>query len=138
MIDRDLRLRRIKRRLVLQVRPCTPLQCSFSCILVSPPGPDLHRRLDPHCRSAGRPQLLPAADRRMVELDNGPPRRVRHVGFRPTKTSRKSPENWLPAKLIEADIKDSKPYIDVMHEQIGDSLTESEREVIVVIEQINS
>ena len=34
------------------------------------------------------------------------------------------------------ELKDSKPYIDVMHSQIGDSLTESEREVIQVIEQI--
>jgi methyl-accepting chemotaxis protein len=41
-------------------------------------------------------------------------------------------------KAIEADIKDSKPYIDVMHDQIGDSLDESEREVVVVIEQIDS
>jgi methyl-accepting chemotaxis protein len=40
-------------------------------------------------------------------------------------------------KAVEADIKDSKPYIDVMHEQIGDSLSESEREVVVVIEQID-
>jgi methyl-accepting chemotaxis protein len=39
-------------------------------------------------------------------------------------------------KAIEADIKDSKPYIDVMREQISDSMTESEREVIQVIEQI--
>jgi methyl-accepting chemotaxis protein len=41
-------------------------------------------------------------------------------------------------KAVEADIKDSKQYIDVMHEQIGDSLSESEREVVVVIEQIDS
>jgi hypothetical protein len=39
-------------------------------------------------------------------------------------------------KAIEADIKDCKPYIDVMHGQIGDSLAESEREVVEVIEQI--
>ncbi len=39
-------------------------------------------------------------------------------------------------KAVETDIKDCKPYIDVMHEQIGDSLAESEREVVVVIEQI--
>ena len=37
---------------------------------------------------------------------------------------------------VEADIKDSKPYIDVMREQIGDSLAESEHEVVQVIEQI--
>lgn len=34
------------------------------------------------------------------------------------------------------EIRDSSPYIDVMHGQIGDSLTESEREVVQVIEQI--
>ena len=34
------------------------------------------------------------------------------------------------------ELIDSKPYIDVMHSQIGDSLAESEREVIQVIEQI--
>jgi methyl-accepting chemotaxis protein len=34
------------------------------------------------------------------------------------------------------ELKDSQPYIDVMHCQIGDSLAESEREVLEVIEQI--
>jgi methyl-accepting chemotaxis protein len=34
------------------------------------------------------------------------------------------------------ELKDSQPYIDVMHDQIGDSLAESEREVVEVIEQI--
>ncbi|MGD0629916.1 MAG: methyl-accepting chemotaxis protein [Terracidiphilus sp.] len=34
------------------------------------------------------------------------------------------------------EIKDSKPYIDVIRNQIGDSLIESEREVTQVIEQI--
>jgi methyl-accepting chemotaxis protein len=41
-------------------------------------------------------------------------------------------------KAIGVDIKDAKPYIDVMHGQIGDSLAESEREVMQVIEQIGS
>jgi methyl-accepting chemotaxis protein len=35
------------------------------------------------------------------------------------------------------ELKGSKPYIDVMHDQIGDSLAESEREVVKVIDQIN-
>ena len=39
-------------------------------------------------------------------------------------------------KAIGDEIKDSKPYIDVMHDQIGDSLNESERAVMQVIEQI--
>ena len=37
---------------------------------------------------------------------------------------------------MKDELKDSEPYIDVMHNQIGDSLAESEREVIKVIEQI--
>jgi methyl-accepting chemotaxis protein len=41
-------------------------------------------------------------------------------------------------KAIATDVKDCKPYVDVMHEQIGDSLSESEREVVVAIEQIDA
>ncbi len=41
-------------------------------------------------------------------------------------------------KATATDIKDAKPFIDVMHEQIGDSLAESEREVLQAIEQISS
>ena len=40
-------------------------------------------------------------------------------------------------KAIEVDLKDCKPYIDVMHEQIGGSLAESEREITALIEQLN-
>lgn len=40
------------------------------------------------------------------------------------------------SKVLQAEIRDSGPYIDVMHGQIGDSLAESEREVMHVIEQI--
>jgi methyl-accepting chemotaxis protein len=38
--------------------------------------------------------------------------------------------------VIQADIRDSSLYINVMHGQIGDSLSESEREVMKVIEEI--
>ena len=40
-------------------------------------------------------------------------------------------------RAIEVDLKDSKPYIDVMREQIGGSLAESEREIMALIEQLN-
>ena len=39
-------------------------------------------------------------------------------------------------KTIQADVLDARLYIDVMHDQIGDSLAESEREVMKVIEEI--
>ncbi|HEX4284183.1 MAG TPA: methyl-accepting chemotaxis protein [Terracidiphilus sp.] len=41
-------------------------------------------------------------------------------------------------KAIQADALDARLYIDVMHDQIGDSLAESEREVIKVIEEIGT
>lgn len=37
---------------------------------------------------------------------------------------------------MKDELIDSKPYINVMHDQIGDSLAESERQVVEVIEQI--
>jgi methyl-accepting chemotaxis protein len=40
------------------------------------------------------------------------------------------------SKALVAELAESKPYIDVMHDQIRDSLAESEREVVEVIEQI--
>jgi methyl-accepting chemotaxis protein len=42
----------------------------------------------------------------------------------------------LRGEAMRTEFEDSKPYIDVMHDQIGDSLAESEREVMKVIEQI--
>jgi len=39
-------------------------------------------------------------------------------------------------QAMSDEFKSSKPYIEVMYEQIGDSLAESEREVMQVIEQI--
>lgn len=39
-------------------------------------------------------------------------------------------------KALKTEFEDAKPYIEVMHSQIGDSLAESEREVLAAIEQI--
>ena len=38
--------------------------------------------------------------------------------------------------VIKDEVKDSRLYVDVLHGQIGDSLAESEREVVAVIDQI--
>jgi methyl-accepting chemotaxis protein len=40
-------------------------------------------------------------------------------------------------RFAVADMQESKPYIDVIHEQIGGSLNESEREVTALIVQLN-
>jgi len=42
----------------------------------------------------------------------------------------------IKRSAMRDELGDSQPYINVMHGQIGDSLTESEREVVEVIEQI--
>ncbi len=39
-------------------------------------------------------------------------------------------------KVLASELGASKPYIDVMHDQIDDSMAESEREVVAAIEQI--
>jgi methyl-accepting chemotaxis protein len=39
-------------------------------------------------------------------------------------------------KTMHEEISDTKPYIDVLHKQVGDSVSESERGVVQVIEQI--
>jgi methyl-accepting chemotaxis protein len=39
-------------------------------------------------------------------------------------------------RVLAGELGAAKPYIDVMHDQIGDSLAESEREVVAAIEQI--
>jgi hypothetical protein len=39
-------------------------------------------------------------------------------------------------EAVRDELMNSRPYIDVMHDQIGDSLAESERDVVEVIEQI--
>ncbi|HWE84074.1 MAG TPA: methyl-accepting chemotaxis protein [Terracidiphilus sp.] len=41
-------------------------------------------------------------------------------------------------EAIKDDVEDSRPYIEVLQRQIGDSLAESEREVVAVIEQMQS
>jgi hypothetical protein len=40
-------------------------------------------------------------------------------------------------KSVAAEIEDSRPYIDVLHQQIGGSLAESEREVSALIERLD-
>jgi len=40
-------------------------------------------------------------------------------------------------RAIKQDVEDSRPYIEVLQGQIGDSLAESEREVVAAIEQMS-
>jgi methyl-accepting chemotaxis protein len=137
MMDRDVRLRRIKKRLFLQV--VLALLCNTLLFVVlsrfQPPAfiPDWMRIAGPLAVFNLVPLLIVQwwnwimacrAVSDMWAFD--------HLNF--DEVSRE----LAARKAVEADIKDCKPYIDVMHQQIGDSLAESEREVIVVIEQIDT
>lgn len=136
-MDRDLRLRRIRRRLLIQV--AFGLLCNVLLFLV------LSRFQEPPfipdwMRIAGPLAVLNIMPLLIVERWNWT------MGRRAVSDMRafgqlnfdEVSRELAARKAVEADIKDCKPYIEVMHEQIGDSLAESEREVVVVIEQIDT
>ncbi|MGA2651497.1 MAG: methyl-accepting chemotaxis protein [Terracidiphilus sp.] len=137
MIDRDLRLRRIKRRLVLQVAFALLCNVLFLAFLFRLQGQTFIANWIRIVAALAGLTFFPLL---MVEWWNWVMAR-RDVSdmwaFGQLNFDEVSRE-LAARKAIEADIKDSRPYIDVMHDQIGDSLNESEREVVVVIEQINS
>jgi methyl-accepting chemotaxis protein len=137
MIERDLRLLRIKKRLILQV--AFGLLCNFLFLAFL-----FH--LKGQAFIANWIRILAA----MAVLKFVPMLFVEWWNWRMARSA--VSDMWAfgqlnfdevsrelaTRKAIEADIRDSKPYIDVMHDQIGDSLTESEHEVVVVIEQIDT
>ena len=137
MMDRDLRLRGIKRRLALQV--ALALLCNMMLFVVlshfQAPAfiPDWMRIAGPLAVFNFLPLLI-------VERWNWTMacRAVSDMWAFDQLNFDEVSRELAAHKAIEADIKDCKPYIDVMHEQIGDSLAESEREVVVVIEQIDT
>jgi methyl-accepting chemotaxis protein len=136
MMDRALRLRSIRRRLLLQgafLLLCNVVLCAvLSSVKVQSSIPDW-------VRIAGALALLGFIPLLIVLWANWV--EARHAvsdmwAFGELSFDDISRE-LAARKAVEADIKDCKPYIDVMYEQIGDSLAESEREVVVVIEQID-
>lgn len=137
MNDFDLRLRRIRRRLFIQVG--MGLVCNSLLFIV------LSRFHGP----AALPDWMRIAT--VLALINLGPflvaQWVNWVGARAAVSDMwafgqlnfdEVSRELAARKAVEADIKDCKPYIDVMHEQIGDSMSESEHEVIVVIQQIDA
>jgi methyl-accepting chemotaxis protein len=137
MIDRELRLHRIQRRMILQVAFAFLCEVSFLAFLFCLEGQVFVAN---RIRIVAGLAVLIFVPLLMVEVWNW--RMARRAvsdmwAFGQLNFDEVSRE-LATRKAIEADIKDSKPYIDVMHDQIGDSLTESEREVVVVIEQINT
>jgi methyl-accepting chemotaxis protein len=136
MIDRDLRLHRIKIRLLIQTAIGMVACVLFGISLLLTQGqliiPDWKRVV-------GLIVLFLITPFLVVEWFNwmGARRGVAQMwAFGQLSYEEVSRERAVH-KAIGVDLKDSKPYIDVMHEQIRGSLVESEREIMALIEQLN-
>jgi len=136
MTGRELRLRNIKRRLFIHVAIellCNVIVCVALSLLQGPVFAPVWIRI------AGVLALLNFVPMLIIECLTW--RGAKHAvldmwAFGQMNFDEVSRELAVRS-AIQVDIKDSQPYIDVMHEQIGGSLAESEREVTALIEQLN-
>ncbi len=135
LVDRQLRLRRIRNRLLLEVLIRSALLFVFWYCLPN----SIEHELDPYEIRVGGLLILFAvipgvifklwhwAEARRAVADMWAFGRFSYRDLSQMLDTR---------KVLQGEIRDSRLYTDVMHGQIGDSLTESEREVMQVIEQI--
>jgi methyl-accepting chemotaxis protein len=82
--------------------------------------------------------LLVLAPQVVIALMNwiGAQRGIAELGHAGTMSKAELALIAIKRSAMRDELGDSQPYINVMHGQIGDSLAESEREVMEVIEQI--
>lgn len=133
--DRTPRLRRVRNRLLLQI--LLGLICdlafylSFSHVL----GPAF---IPYQGRTVGLLLVFMVIPLLMVEWRNWVEARrgIAELGIVGTLSKSQLANVRARRGAMRDELKDSEPYIDVMRGQIGDSLAESEREVMQVIEEI--
>jgi methyl-accepting chemotaxis protein len=137
MMDPELRLRPVKKRLLLQVALALLCDLLFLAVLFRIQG---RAFIVDWVRITVALAVLKLVPLLIVQWLNwrGARRAISEMWAFGQLNFEEVSRELAARKAVEADIKDCKPYIDVMHEQIGDSLTESEREVVVVIEQIDT
>jgi methyl-accepting chemotaxis protein len=137
MMDPELRLRPIKKRLFLQVALALLCNLLFLAALFRIQG---RAFIVDWVRIVAALAALKLVPMLIVEWLNwtGARRAISEMWAFGQLNFEEVSRELAARKAVEADIKDCKPYIDVMHEQIGDSLAESEREVVVVIKQIDT
>lgn len=136
MIDRELRLNHIKRRLLIQAAIgllCNALLCAAFSLIEGPVSTSVWLRL------AGILALLNFVPLMIVEWVHwtGAKHAVSDMWAFGQMNFEEVSRELAVRSAIQVDIRDAQPYIDVMHEQIGGSLAESEREVTALIEQLN-
>ena len=134
MTDREQRLRRVQRRLLLQVAIgllCNVLLCVSLSLIVGP--------VSAWTRVAEVLALLNFLPLLIVEWVNwtGAKHGVADLWAFGEMNFEEVSRELAVGHAIQVDIQGAQPYIDVMHEQIGGSLAESEREVTALIEQLN-
>ena len=129
------RLRRARIRLLSQSAAGTTCTAIFYMFLFQVLGP----AFDPYWRQTGVLLMaLIVLPLWMVEWWNWVQARrgVAELGAAGTLSKTELALLILRRMAMRDELNASQPYIDVMHDQIGDSLAESEREVMEVIEQI--
>jgi methyl-accepting chemotaxis protein len=134
MTDREQRLRRVQRRLLVQVAIgllCNVLLCVSLSLIVGP--------VSAWTRVAEGLALLNFLPLLIVEWVNwtGAKHGVADLWAFGEMNFEEVSRELAVGHAIQVDIQGAQPYIDVMHEQIGGSLAESEREVTALIEQLN-
>jgi methyl-accepting chemotaxis protein len=134
-LDRNQRLRKIRNRLLFEVLIRSALLAAFWFLLSN----SLGRDLDPHRLRVLELIFLflivPGAAYKLRHFLEAR-RAVSYMWAFGDKTFSQISQMLSSREALQIEIGDSRPYIDVMHDQIGDSLAESEREVMKVIEQI--
>jgi methyl-accepting chemotaxis protein len=130
------RLRRARIRLLSQSAAGTTCTLIFYLLLFQMLGP----AFDPYWRQTGWLLMaLIVLPLWMVEWWNWVQARrgVAELGQAGTMSKAELKHVYTRRMAMRDELNASQPYIDVMHDQIGDSLAESEREVMEVIEQIS-
>jgi len=135
VLDRELRLRRIRRRLLIQTGVAVLCSVALGVALLQIKVP---ASIPDWVRIAAELAAIVLAPLLITQWMNwvGARNAVADMWAFGQLNFEEVSRELATRKAIEADIKDCKPYIDVVHGQIGDSLAESEREVVEVIEQI--
>ncbi|HUD15304.1 MAG TPA: methyl-accepting chemotaxis protein [Terracidiphilus sp.] len=136
MNGRELRLRSIERRLVVRVAIGLLSNALLGVVLSS----SRQATLIPNwLRIAGTLALLNFVPLLIVEWVNwkGAKRAISEMWAFGQLNLEGVSRGLAVYETIKVDLKDCRPYIDVMHEQIAGAMAESEREIIALIEQLN-
>jgi methyl-accepting chemotaxis protein len=135
--DRKLRLRRIRNRLVREVLIRSTLVAAFWFLLPNLMGREFAAYRFRFTELLFVFVILPGSLCKLSDWAEAR-RAVDDMWAFGQYTFRELSQMLDANKVLAVEVRDSSLYIDVVHGQIGDSLAESEREVMKVIEEIGT